>query len=428
MTPFMVKSARRARIAAIILSCTGTALAVCPLHAHAQAWAAARETPSATLSRNMRVLADTPKSFEALVGAGKAALELGDTQAAVGFFGRADEVYPASPVPQIGMGAAAVADGNAVAALQFFTRAQQLGANGAMMGKDRGLAFDLLGRHADAQADYRRAMVGADAEEARRRLALSLAISGDQKAALEMLAPLMAKGDAAGARCRALVLALTGDPDGARRSIEAAMPGSSSQMAPFLAKLPSLRSDQKAAAVNLGIFPDSGQPNYAYVPPPQAPAVPTTTYVATTNPVTGDRLASIEDLLRPPTEAAPPAPPVQVANVTPILRPSTASKPAPQPAAAAASSKRRFWIQLASGKNPAALPEQFRRIKNRHKDLLEGISGYVAEDSERSRLLIGPFRSPSDAEILVEDLESVRVDAFSWTSPPGQAIRKLSTE
>ena len=45
-----------------------------------------------------------------------------------------------------------------------------------------------------------------------------------------------------------------------------------------------------------------------------------------------------------------------------------------------------------------------------------------------SRLLIGPFRSPSDAEIFVEDLESVRVDAFSWTSPPGQAIRKLSTE
>jgi hypothetical protein len=236
----------------------------------------------------------------------------------------------------------------------------------------------------------------------------------------------MAKGDSAGARCRALVLALTGDPDGARRSIEAAMPGSSSQMAPFFAKLPALRSDQKAAAVNLGIFPDSGQPNYAYVPPPQTPAVPTTTYAATTNPVTGDRLASIEDLLRPPTESARPVPPVQVANVTPILRQSTAPKPAPP--SAASTSRRRFWIQLASGKNPAALPEQFRRIKNRHKELLAGISGYVTEDSERSRLLIGPFRSPSDAEILVEDLESVRVDAFSWTSPPGQAIRKLSTE
>ena len=271
MTPFMVKSARRARIAAIILSCTGTALAVCPVQARAQSWAARAKRRRRRSPATCASLADSPRSFEALIGAGKAALELGDTQAAVGFFGRADEVYPASPVPQIGMGAAAVADGNAVEALAFFTRAQQLGANGAMMGKDRGLAFDLLGRHAEAQADYRRAMVGADADEARRRLALSLAISGDQKAALEMLAPLMAKGDAAGARCRALVLALTGDPDGARRSIEAAMPGSSSQMAPFFAKLPSLRSDQKAAAVNLGIFPDSGQPSYAYVPPPQAP-------------------------------------------------------------------------------------------------------------------------------------------------------------
>lgn len=422
----MVNSAKHARIAAIILSWTGAALAVCPLQASAQSWAT-RETPSAALARNMRLLADSPRSFEALVGAGKAALELGDTQAAVGFFGRADEVYPASPVPQIGMGAAAVSDGNAVEALAFFTRAQQLGANGAMMGKDRGLAFDLLGRHADAQADYRKAMVGADADEARRRLALSLAISGDQKGALEMLAPLMAKGDSAGARCRALVLALTGDPDGARRSIEAAMPGSSLQMAPFFARLPSLRSDQKAAAVNLGIFPDSGQPSYAYAPPPQPPAVRTTTYATTVNPVTGDRLASIEDLLRSPNEAVRQAPaPVQVANVVPIRRESVAAKPASEPVAT--SSRKRFWIQLASGKNSAALPEQFRRIKSRHKELLEGISGYVAEDSERARLLIGPFRSPSDAEILVEDLESVRVDAFSWTSAPGQTVRKLSTE
>ena len=65
-----------------------------------------RETPVAALARHMRVLADSPKDFLALIGAGKAALALGDTQAAAGFFGRADEVYPASPLPQAGMGAA----------------------------------------------------------------------------------------------------------------------------------------------------------------------------------------------------------------------------------------------------------------------------------------------------------------------------------
>ncbi|MGI8611697.1 MAG: hypothetical protein ACR2KH_05430, partial [Sphingomicrobium sp.] len=70
----------------------------------------------------------------------------------------------------------------------------------------------------------------------------------------------------------------------------------------------------------------------------------------------------------------------------------------------------------------------FRRTKGRHRELFEGISGYVAESADRARLLIGPFKSVSDADIFVEDLASVRVDAFSWTSPAGQMIRKLPTE
>ena len=49
-------------------------------------------------------------------------------------------------------------------------------------------------------------------------------------------------------------------------------------------------------------------------------------------------------------------------------------------------------------------------------------------DAERARLLIGPFKDSEDANIFVDDLESVSIDAFSWTSPPGQMIRKLPTE
>ena len=85
-------------------------------------------------------------------------------------------------------------------------------------------------------------------------------------------------------------------------------------------------------------------------------------------------------------------------------------------------------MQLASGSNSDALPDQFRRMKSRHRDLFDGISGYVAETADRARLLIGPFKSVADANIFIEDLETVRVDAFSWTSPPGQMIRKLPTE
>jgi hypothetical protein len=304
--------------------------------------------------------------------------------------------------------------------MRYFDRATQLGATAAMIGADRGLAYDLMGRHSDAQTDYRAALAGRDADEARRRLALSLAITGNKAGALETLAPLVTRGDRGAYRGRALVLALSGDLEGARRSLDSMMPGSSVQMAPFFAKLPSLRSDQKAAAVNLGIFPNTGQPSYAYVAPPRV-TVPQSTQPPQQGvvPMSGDRLASIDELLRP-NASAPPSRPVQVASIPSRAQPSSsASSPATRP---------RIWVQLASGSNAAALPDQFQRMKRRNRELFEGISGYVAESADRARLLIGPFKSVADANIFVEDLETVRVNAFSWTSPPGQMIRKLPTE
>ena len=426
------KPSRRLRVASLFPGFVALALGF----ATAEAQPAPRETPTEALSRYIRVLAQSPKDFQALIGAGKAALAIGDSQAAGGFFARAEEVYPSSSLPQAGLGAAMTSDGDAQGALPYFARAQQLGATATMIGSDRGLAYDLLGRHADAQKDYRAALGGTDADEARRRLAMSLAITGDKAGAFAMLAPLLSRGDPGAARCRALVLALTGDLQGARRWLDSAMPGSSASMAPFLAKLPSLRSDQKAAAVNLGIFPGTGQPSYAYVPPAvTAPAAPSrSTFevasarprgkarrgrtVAGAIPMSGDRLASIDELLRAPV--TPPPPPVQVATITPL--------PPPPQASALAANRSRIWVQLASGSNPAALPEQFRRIRSKNSEMFEGMSGYVAQEPDRARLLIGPFKSVSDANIIVDDLESVRIDAFSWTSPAGQTIRKLATE
>ncbi|MEO7240906.1 MAG: SPOR domain-containing protein [Sphingomicrobium sp.] len=417
----------RVRLAALILSVVGLALAALSGQAHAQAAYAAppvyAETPSGALARYMRLLAASPKDFSALIGAGRAALALGDSQAAVGFFGRADEVSPTSPLPQAGMGAASVADGDAAGALAYFNRAQQLGATAIVVGADRGLAFDLLGRHAEAQADYRAALGGRDGDEARRRLALSLAITGNKDEAIALLAPLMARGDAGGARCRALVLALSGDAAGAHRAIESAMPGSSASMDPFFRKLPALRSDQKAAAVHLGIFPGAGggpassQSAYAI-----ATATPTAPGAAA-KPQAASGIGSIEEWLRSaaPQDSSPPAvaPPVQSASVTAVPRP---------PVRVTIAAREKVWLQLASGANAAALPSQYQRLKDRHRDILGDISGFVAETADRARLLIGPFKSKADAETFADDLASVSVSAFSWTSPAGMLIRKLPAE
>jgi Flp pilus assembly protein TadD len=386
------------------------------------------ETPAAALARYVRALADDPKDFDALVGAGRAALALGDTEAAAGFFARADEVNPKSPLPQAGMGAVQVANGDPNAALAYFRRAQQLGATTAMLGCDRGLAYDLLGKQAQAQADYRAALSGPDSDEARRRLALSLAIGGDRAGALAILAPLAAKGDSATPRVRAFVLALTGDPNGAMTAINAAMPGSWARVAPFLQRLSSLAAGQKAAAVNLGIFPDSSQPAYAYATP--TAVLPST--ISVSGSVTTDRLTGVDALLRSPSSAAPAPAVVQPEWQAPPQTVQVAySAPPPQPATVQRTAgvlPGKIWLQLASGQNAGALQDQFETIKAHHRDLFQGISGYVARSPDRSRLLIGPFRGKSDADTFAEDLQTVGIDAFKWTNSQFDTVVPLAAE
>jgi len=401
------------------LAAAACALGAAPAAA-AGSYSPYNESPAAALARYVRALASDPKDFDSLIGAGKAALAVGDAQAAAGFFARADEVNPRSPLPQAGMGAVSVANGDPQGALPYFTRAQQLGASIASFACDRGLAYDLLGQQAHAQADYRLALSSRDADEARRRLALSLAIGGDRTTALQTLAPLSAKGDPEVARIRAFVLALTGDSAAALRAINAAMPGSGGNVAPFLQRLPSLSAGQRAAAVNLGIFPDSGSVAYAYATPVTAPGASS---------VSTDRLAGIDALLRGSPPAAQPAAVPQLAKqASQQVQVSYARPPAPHPAQRALVVQQKVWLQLASGQDVDDLASRFQRIKRRNPDLFDGIKPYLARSADRARLLIGPFRGGSDADIFADDLKTVGVDAFRFTNSQTDRIAPLATE
>ncbi len=392
------------RLAGALVACA------CPLGAGTAAaqgsYSPYDESAATALARYVRTLASDPSDFQSLIGAGKAALELGDAQAAAGFFARADDANPHSPLPQAGMGAVSVANGDPQGALPYFQRAQQLGAPVTDFACDRGLAYDLLGQQARAQADYRIALGGRDSDEARRRLALSLAISGDRNSALQMLAPLAARGDSGVPRIRAFVFALTGDSNAAMNAINAAMPGSWARLAPFVQRLPSLSAGQRAAAVNLGIFPDNGDAAYAAAPAP--PKV--------------DRLADLDALLRvgpaqqssPPPAIRPPARPVQVAYARP-----TASAPPYQP---------KIWLQLASGSDDSALSNQFQRLKSKNPDLFDGLRPYIARTAGGARLLVGPFRGRSDAEILADDFASVGIQASNFTNSQADRIAPLAAE
>jgi Flp pilus assembly protein TadD len=252
----------RAAMAALMV--TGIAVVASPASAQEAA-----ESPGASLERYLHVLATSPRDFNSLIGAGRAALELGDVQAAAGFFGRAEEVNPNAPAAKVGLGAAMAHMGDADGAIFYFNQAIKLGAAPMAMATDRGMAKDLQGDLKGAQADYRLAISSLASDEARRRLALSLAIGRDRKAALDTIQPLLNRHDPAAQRTRAFILALVGDQAGAAQAIETVMPGGSARFAPFFRFLPNLSVTEKAAAVHLGIFPENAAERVAQA---QAPA------------------------------------------------------------------------------------------------------------------------------------------------------------
>jgi Flp pilus assembly protein TadD len=425
----MMRGILQIRVGSALLACAAALFVAGPAQA-TNSYSSTDESAASALGRYVRALTSDAKDFQSLIGAGRAALELGDTQAAAGFFARADEVNPRSPLPQLGMGAVSVANGDAAAAMPYFARAQQLGATAAMLGTDRGLAYDMLGQQALAQADYRAALNGPDPDEARRRMALSLAIAGDKNSALTAIAPLSARGDPSSPRVRAFVLALTGDTAAAMRAIDSAIPGSWASVAPFLQRLPSLAPGQKAAAVNLGIFQDGSAPAIYSAPPRAVASAPAgrqrPSTLAVSQSVNADRLAGIDALLRAPDAQPQPAyeaPQVQMSYAAPA--PQQASLPAQQSAAAAPP---KIWLQLATGSDPAFLSRKFAQLKSRNKDVFDGIPAYVAEGPQGARLVVGPFRGASDASIFADDLEALGVTAARWTNSAYDRIVPLATQ
>lgn len=258
----MTSLRRGARLGLVVLG-AGTMYMAAP--AAAQSTGAFTESPNAALSRNLRSLAANPKSVTALMGAGKAALDLGDAQAALTFFARAEEQMPRDGRVKMWIASALIQLQQPHAALKFFRDAADLGVPAADLARDRGLAQDIAGNPREAQRDYRLALLKGRDDEVTRRLALSLAISGEREPALRLLEDQLLVRDRAAERARALILALTGDAAGATRAVQTAMPGQAGAMSPFLARLPTLAPAERALAVHLGVFPQDGR-----TPPPSA--------------------------------------------------------------------------------------------------------------------------------------------------------------
>ena len=212
------------------------------------------------LNAALRQLAKRPTDLDALVSAGNASLSLNDSAAARGFFTRAAQVAPADSRVLLGFARVALDERRPVEALQSFSKAEQAGVRPLDMAADRALAYDLVGDNATAQGIYRSVLAVGDSAELRRRLAISLAISGNRPEFERILYPLLKDEDRGAFRTRAFGLAILGRTDEAVGIADAMMPTDLAlRMAPYLRYMPRLTKAQQAAAADLGAFPSAAE-------------------------------------------------------------------------------------------------------------------------------------------------------------------------
>lgn len=248
------------RCAAVGWVLAGAALLTQPVLAQAVVQSLPAKSAGMKLNDALGQLARNPQDLEALIAAGRASLELGDVSAAVGFFQRADMLWPGSARIKSGLAGAYALGADPVTAIALFGDAEKLGPIDAERLADRALAYDLVGDNQTAQTYYRKSLMLAPNDEALRRLALSLAISGDRRAMEAALSPLLQRQDKAAWRTRAFALAILGVPDEAESIVHQTMPEDmASSMTAYLRYMPRLTPAQQASAANLGQFPRAAE-------------------------------------------------------------------------------------------------------------------------------------------------------------------------
>lgn len=527
---FIPRSRTDRRLAAAIVAMVwGLGLGATPSMAQREIVQPLPRAEAGDLNSALRRLSRNPSDLDALVAAGEASAALNDFDAAEGFFARALAVAPANGAALMGMARVHLDDGKPIEALDYFARAEAAGISPAAMAGARGFAYDLVGDPARAQAHYRQALAARDEPEVRRRLAVSLAISGQRQAFEDAIYPLLSANDRSAFRARAFGLAILGEQEEAVVIAETMLPTDLAlRLAPYLRYMPRLTAAQQSAAANLGVFPraseigrddaaiaayaaqgqriarnaDSAltpsgqalgqQPNSSTAAPRQAEAenrrrsrpdrrvspmaatrgntrderpakspttnanpapansppasIPAEAAPAVAQPVVvasaaeqPPRIATIEvpasepareqqrvDLADafadfgsvPASTAARMADAVDITSIEPPREKEQAEPPKPVHPA-------RHWVQVATGRDLAALKFDWRRIARTAGAGLGEKGPFVAPWGQANRLLAGPYESAKAAREKVNELKELGVDSFPFASAEGEKVTPL---
>jgi len=129
-----------------------------------------------------------------------------------------------------------------------------------------------------------------------------------------------------------------------------------------------------------------------------------------------------------PAAKAKEAPAKEASTKKPAAKEAAAKKEVAKKEEPTAKEPSRHWVQIAGGANEAAMNSEFKRLKTKAPKLLGTRTAWTTPLRATNRLLVGPFKTSKEAQEFVNELAKLDLSAFSWTSPAGQEITKLSAK
>jgi|CXWL01.1.fsa_nt_gi Flp pilus assembly protein TadD len=94
---------------------------------------------------------------------------------------------------------------------------------------------------------------------------------------------------------------------------------------------------------------------------------------------------------------------------------------------AAARHPARIWVQVATGSNEAGLPGTWKKLKDKAPAVFKGQNASSVPFKATNRLLVGPFKSQSEARVLVNAMNKAGLQGSTFSSDAGQVIAKVSS-
>jgi hypothetical protein len=138
------------------------------------------------------------------------------------------------------------------------------------------------------------------------------------------------------------------------------------------------------------------------------------------HPSTPTLAEAFADFTRPSTSYAPADGAVDITTIRP-RREAPRTPPPPAPPAHPS----REWVQVATGRDLAALEFDWRRIKRNAGGLLDRYKPFVTAWGQTNRLVAGPFANAREAQEFVAKLKDKQLDSFRFTSAQGQEVKPL---